>query len=133
MSDYKDIKRDIRKSGKLIYWYDEKGKLLFTDKSKSNSRKRIKKMDYNGALYRLSISFHTGKIFGQGGPMQVSCKQFFLQDKKLTKGPSKKSGAIYFEEDYLDMNGWSEDYLDIIVKKLSRNLNFGVGIYTFPI
>ena len=42
--NYNDIKNNIKDSGKLIYWLNEKGEIILTDNSKNNSKNKIKKI-----------------------------------------------------------------------------------------
>ena len=137
-SKYDKIRDTIKESGKLIYWYDSNGKLLVTDSSKSASRKKLLKTKYEGNLFRLSITFHTGKKVGQGGPIAVHCRTFNLEKndsvKTIVKVPGYKNGIVWFDKKWLEVEReWDETWLKIIVKKLMGNLKFGIAITTFPI
>ena len=56
--NYIDIKNNIKGSGKLIYWLNEKGEIILIDKSKNISKNKIKKMkNITGLLYRLTITY----------------------------------------------------------------------------
>lgn len=133
-SKYDKIRDSIKESGKLIYWYDSNGKLLVTDSSKSSSRKKLLKTKYSGDLFRLSITFHTGKKIGQGGPIAVHCRTFKIEDSKIVKISGYKNGIVWFDKKWLEVEReWDESWLSIIVKKLKGNLKFGIAITTFPI
>jgi hypothetical protein len=136
MSNYKyeKIRDSLKESGKLIYWYDSKGKLLVTDSSKKESRKKLLKTGYEGDLYRLSITFHTGERVGQGGPIAIHCRTFKIEDGEIQKVRGYKNGIIWFEKDWLiTMRKWQDVWLNIIIKKLLGNFKFGIGIKTYPI
>jgi hypothetical protein len=133
-STYEKIRDSLKQSGKLIYWYDSKGNLLVTDDSKSSSRKKLLKTNYEGELFRLSITFHSGKKVGQGGPVAVHCRTFKLEDDTIIKIPGNKNGIIWFDKTYLETaRKWKEAWLTIIIKKLMGNHKFGYAIYRFPI
>ncbi len=132
MSIYEKIKQSIKDSGRLIYWYDAKGKLLVVDSSKSASRKKLLKTNYEGELYRLALTFHTGNKYGQGGPIAVHCRKFNLIDKKIIKIQGKKNGIIWFNKGFLETERiWDNSWLEIIIKKLRGNLELGFGITDF--
>ncbi len=134
MTTYEEIKQSIKDSKRLIFWYDSKGKLLIVDSSKSASRKKLLKTKYEGETYRLAITFHTGTHFGQGGQLAVHCRKFIIEDNKIIKVKGDSNGIIWFEKDWLKTNReWDEVLLDIIVRKLIRGFNFGIGIYVYPI
>ena len=121
------------KAGDTIYWYDEKGKLLLSDNSKTKAQKKIKKIKYEGVLYRLVMSFHTGKLLGQGGPLAIHCQVFKKENDKLTKIRPKSTGFVWFPLSYLERSGWKPRFLNYIVEKLIGGLEFGFGVYNFRI
>jgi len=129
--DYNNIKNEIKNSGKLIYWYNEDGHLILNDSKKKESKNKIKKINYNGILYRLNITFHRGDKYGQGGPLAVKCKLFNKEHKTITKIDNNKNGIIYFEKDWLERKNWNKKWLDIIVKKLNGKFEFKLGVYKF--
>ena len=133
MSEYDEIKNLIKESGRLIYWFDSNNKLLVVDSSKTSSKHKIIKKKYEGLLYRLSITFHTGTKVGQGGPLSISCRVFYLKDNNITKSTEKnKEGTIWFEKKWLERKGeWNEKWLEMIVKKLRSKFEFKIGIYLF--
>jgi hypothetical protein len=132
MATYEEIRQSIKDSGRLIFWYDAKGKLLVVDSSKSASRKKLLKTKYEGETYRLAITFHTGTHFGQGGQLAVHCRKFIIEDNKIIKVKGDKNGTIWFEKDWLETRRkWDELWLDIIINRLINNFNFGIGIYRY--
>lgn len=131
MFDYNNIKANIKNSNKLIYWYDKKGNLLLTDLKKKESKDKIKKINYDGLLYRLNITFHNESNYGQGGPLAVNCNVFSKKDQNISKIVNNKNGIIYFEKDWLERKNWNEKWLDIIAKKLAGKFEFKLGIYKF--
>jgi len=131
MFDYTTIKTAIKDSGKIIYWYDKNGKLLLTDNKKKVSKNKIKKLNYTGILFRLSISFHRGDIYGQGGQLAVKSVLFEKENNQVKRMASKKNGFIWFEKSWLEKKNWQEKWLDLIVKKLMGKFEFGLGVYKF--
>jgi hypothetical protein len=138
MSNYEKIKKYLRDSERLIYWYDSHGKLLIVDSSKSESRKKLLKKNYTGELFRLAITFHTGLVVGQGGPLAVRCRHFYINNKIIHKIPndkdSDKNGIIWFRKEWLDLKrkGWSDEWLEIIIDKIKKkSFRFGLGIHHF--
>lgn len=141
--NYDEIKNSIKKSGKLIYWFNSNNKLLVVDSSKSLSKKKITKIKYDGLLYRLSITFHTGTKIGQGGQLSIICRLFHLKNNKLIKidndgeplsdnNLKNKNGVIWFEKRWLERRGkWNDKWLEMIIKKLCSNFQFKIGIYLF--
>jgi hypothetical protein len=129
---YEQIRDSIKESGRRIFWYDSKGKLLVVDSSKSSSRKKLLKTKYEGLLYRLSITFHKGDKFGQGGPIAVRCAKFNFEDGSLQKIKDKQNGIYWFGRRWLEtQRKWNENWLNIIIIKLLRGFKFGFGIDLF--
>jgi hypothetical protein len=132
MVKYETIRDSIRESNRLIFWYDSKGKLLVVDSSKSSSRKKLLKTKYNGKLYRLSITFHTGNKLGQGGPVAVHCRTFEIDNKVITKINEKQNGIVWFGRKWLETRRkWDEIWLDIIIEQLIEGMKFSFGIKMF--
>jgi hypothetical protein len=133
--NYDDIKKEIKESGKLIYWYSDKGKLLVTDSSKSASRKKLLKTKYEGYLYRFSITFHTGKKYMQGGPLAVNVRYFNVEDGKIKKITGEgQNGTIWFKKEWLEaQTKWENRWLERIVSKMMKGYKFGIGLYIYPI
>ena len=129
--EYKDIKKSIKDSDRLVFWYDNNSNLLLVDKDKNISKNKIKKINYNGFLYRLNLSFHHGDKYGQGGPLAVHTMIFNKDNKELKKIASNKNGVIWFDKKWLEDMNWREKYLDIIIKKLKGSFEFKIGVYLF--
>jgi hypothetical protein len=127
---YNEIKNYLKESGKFIYWYSVDGKLLVVDSSKKSSRKKLLKTKYEGDLFRLSMTFHTGKKFGQGGPIAINCRTFRLEDGKIIKVPGDKNGVFWFDKRWLEgQSRWNSFWIEDIIRKLrSKNFKFGIGI-----
>lgn len=126
---YEQIRDSIKDSKRRIFWYDSKGKLLIVDSSKSASRIKLLKTKYEGLLYRLSITFHSGRKLGQGGPLAVRCAKFNLEDKIISKIKDKQNGIYWFGRKWLEIQRkWNENWLNIIVLDLIEGKKFGFGI-----
>jgi hypothetical protein len=128
--NYSDVRAKIKETA-TIYWFNKDGNLLLTGLSKSKTKKIIKKEKYEGNLYRLSLSFHSGEKKFQGGPLAVKCVLFEKKENKVSKVTSKKNGTIWIEKKYLESSGFSKKMLDIIIDRLKGKLEFSFGIYTF--
>ena len=128
--NYSDVRAKIKETA-TIYWFNKDGNLLLTGLSKSKTKKLIKKEKYEGNLYRLSLSFHSGEKKFQGGPLAVKCVLFEKKENKVSKVTSKKNGTIWIEKKYLESSGFSKKMLDIIIDRLKGKLEFSFGIYTF--
>jgi hypothetical protein len=129
---YEEIRDSIKESGRRIFWYDSKGKLLVVDSSKKESRKKLLKTKYEGLLYRLSITFHIGNKLGQGGPLAVRCTKFNLEDGKISRIRDKQNGVIWFSKNLLETSRkWKENWLDLIILDLLKGMTFGFGIKKF--
>jgi hypothetical protein len=143
--NYIDIKNNIKGSGKLIYWLNEKGEIILIDKSKNISKNKIKKMkNITGLLYRLTITFHTGNKPGQGGPLAINIMLFnslkkaytpqrgYKDNNDLLKISGNKNGVIWFSLDYLERRGWKDNFINLIYDIVSRkNFEFKIKIYIF--
>jgi hypothetical protein len=128
--EYVDVRAQIKETA-TVYWYDANGNLLITGLSKRDTKKMIKKRKYEGNLYRLSLSFHSGEKKFQGGPLAVKCVLYDKKENKVSKVTSKKNGIVWIEKEYLESSGFSKKMLDIIIKKLKGKLEFSFGIYRF--
>lgn len=131
--NYNDIKKEIKESEKLIYWLNGKGEVVLIDKSKNNSKNKILKIKkINGLLYRFTLTFHTGKKPGQGGPIAINIMLFNKEGNELSKVYNNKHGVIWFSQDYLERRGWKENFINLIYNIVSReNFEFKIRIYLF--
>jgi hypothetical protein len=131
--NYIDIKKDIKESGKLIYWLNEKGEIILIDKSKNSSNNKIKKIKkLTGLLYRFTITFHTGKKPGQCGPLAINIILFNKDENVLSKVLDDKHGTIWFKQDYLERMEWKNNYINLTYDIVSRkNFEFKIRIYLF--
>ena len=130
---YNDIKNNIKESGKLIYWLNEKGEIILVDNSKNTSKDKIKKMkNLKGLLYRFVLTFHTGKKPGQGGPLAINIILFNKDSDQITKISNNKHGVIWFSQDYLERRGWKDNFINLTYDIVSRkNFEFKIRIYIF--
>jgi hypothetical protein len=135
MKNYLEIREKLRE-GPLVYWYDDKGKLLLKGKSKNETKKQVKKLKYDGLLIRLNITFHTGIKGHQGGPIAVRVKLFEKKGNKLThkiKGDyTYMNGRVWFKLIFILTSKWRERYLDLIIYQLLKGkLKFKFGIVSY--
>ena len=129
--DYSEVRSKIKETA-TVFWYDQDGKLLITGLSKNKTKKQMRKKNYDGKLYRLSISFHTGKKKFQGGTMAIRCNLFEKEGKELNKlKNSKKNGILWVDKDWIESVGWDKDDMDTIIKKLKGRLEISFGIYNY--
>ena len=131
--NYNDIKNNIKDSGKLIYWLNEKGEIILTDNSKNNSKNKIKKnKNLTGLLYRFTLTFHTGIKPGQGGPLAINIMLYNKDKNELLKVSENKNGIIWFTKDYLERRGWKDNFINLTYNIVSRkNFEFKIRIYIF--
>ena len=140
MVTYEEIKNKLIESGKLIYYF--KGEKLKTDydspnllvvaSSKEEGRKELLKTGYQGIVYRLSITFHTGRLLGQGGPLGVNCTKFNVEGNKIKKIKDKQTGTYWFGQRWLEIQrqfkeGWLYDIAIHLVQ--GRTFGFGITMY----
>jgi len=136
MKNYLEIREKLRE-GPLVYWYDDKGKLLLKGKSKNETKKQVKKLKYDGLLIRLNITFHTGIKGHQGGPIAVRVKLFEKEGTKMSHKVDDEfeqmNGRVWFPLKFLETSGWRDRYLDLIILKLLKGklkFKFGIVMYT---
>ena len=131
--NYNDIKNNIKDSGNLIYWLNEKGDIILVDKSKNTSKNKINKMKkLTGLLYRFTLTFHTGDKPGQGGPLAINIMLFNKDGDNLSKVFENKNGIIWFTKDYLERRGWKDNFINLTHSIVSRkNFEFKIRIYIF--
>lgn len=129
---YEDVKSKIKETA-TVFWYDDKSNLLLKGLSKSKTMDKIEKNKYEGKLYRLSVSFHSGDKKFQGGPLAVRCYEYIKEDNEVTRLKSKQNGTIWIEKEYLESSGFSKfnGMIDIISNRLKKGLEFGFGVYRF--
>ena len=131
VKDYNEIKNNIKDSGKLIYWLNEKGTILLVNNKKSQAKIELKKMKHiSGLLYRFNLSFHTGYKPGQGGPIAINIRTFEKTNSTITKVPGYKNGIIWISKDYIELRGWQEKYINFVYNIINKkNFQFKIGIY----
>lgn len=116
-------------------------KLILSTDGKNLAYKQIKakytepeKLEPNVYFLIGKITFHSGKKFGQAGPIAFNLNVVTFSNGKLfnvIKSSDPKyshlknlKGVIWFDKTYLEKNGWSDNYLDNIIKKLIKgNIN----------
>ena len=137
MVTYEEIKNKLIDSGKLIYYFkgeklksdNELPELLVITSSKEEGRKELLKTGYQGIVYRLSITFHTGKLLGQGGPLGVNCTKFNVEGDKIKKIKDKQTGIYWFGQKWLEsQRSFKEKWLSLISLDLVEGKTFGFGI-----
>jgi len=137
MVTYEEIKNKLIESGKLIYYFkgeklkkdDDSPSLLVVASSKEEGRKELLKTGYQGIVYRLSITFHTGKMLGEGGPLGVKCTKFNVEGNEIKKIKDKQTGTYWFGQKWLEIQRqFKEGWLNIIAIHLVQGKTFGFGI-----
>jgi hypothetical protein len=144
MFELAEIKEQIKKKNVCWGWKvsgPTDYKLILKTNGKNEAYKQIKakytepkKMDPDVYFIIGKITFHSGKKFGQAGPIAFNLDVVAFSDGKLfnvikssnTKYThlKKLKGVIWFDKIYLEKNGWSNNYLDNIIKKLIKgNIN----------
>jgi hypothetical protein len=129
MYNYKDIKNNVKNSQKLVYWFNEHD-LLIVGQNKIQTKEYIKKLSYNGLLYRFNISFHTGNKIDQGGVIALNIQLYNKIGNTLEKiTNNKKNGIIWFDKYTLEVSGWRENKIISIyniIKQPSFKFSFGI-------
>ena len=128
---YSEIKKEIKNNLDFIFWCDKKGKILVKGRETSKTLKDVSKLKYDGLLYKLYLSFHTGDKVDQGGVIAINTVEYDKDGSEIkpTKN-SDKSGKFWIKKDYLERNGWKELYIKVIGKKVSsKAFKYGFGIY----
>lgn len=131
IKDYNDIKNNIKKSKKLIYWLNNKGDIILTDENKNISKVKIKNMkNITGLLYRFHLTFHTGQKPGQGGPLAINIRLFEKNGNNILKVSGYKNGIIWIAKNYLERRGWKENFINLIFNIVSKKtFEFKIRIY----
>lgn len=128
---YTDIKNKIKNNLDFIFWVDKKGKILVKGRETIKTLKDLSKKKYEGLVYKLYLSFHTGKKLDQGGVIAINTVEY-LKEKKDIKAThnSNKSGRFWIKKDYLERNGWNELYIKVVGKKVgNKSFKYNFGIY----
>jgi len=127
------IIKNIKDSGKLVYWYNMKGDEILVDNNIEESDNKIKNMIIpDGYYYRLNLSFHTGMKVCQGGRVAFNCRLFKKEGRNLIENNGPKNGIIWFDNEYLERNGWREIYPKLTFKIVNRErFEFKIRIYVF--
>ncbi len=144
MFELAEIKEQIKKKNVCWVWKvsgPTDYKLILKTNGKNEAYKQIKtkyteleKLDPNVYFIIGKITFHSGEKFGQAGPIAFNLNVVAFSDGKLfnvIKSSNQKythlkklKGVIWFDKTYLEKNGWSNNYLDNIIKKLIKgNIN----------
>ena len=124
-----DIKKDIKENQDFIWWIDMKGKILFSGRESDPLEKKMIK-EKNGDYYKLYLSFHTGKKFGQGGVLAINVRSYNKEGKKLTNVRDDRNGRYWVRQRDLEVIGWKINFLIKVIRKITKkSFKFGLGIY----
>jgi hypothetical protein len=146
--DYENIKEELKKSKYIVYLvyvdtnkpkeYEYYKKILSFNGSHKELikylEKEYKNLNKQSFFIVYKFSFHTGKKPLQGGPLSITIsslvKEIFFNkikneyDTNLVSGYTKDNkykkfhGKVWFQRKYLNINGWSDDYLDCMTEGL---------------
>lgn len=139
MYDISEIKKEIKESKKLVYWYQEsspKPKLILTGDSKKKTKSKIERANIKDGqkFIRLSISFHTGQKIGQGGKIAIKTNTYIVENKSLKRKnwDENINGEVWFPDEFLDRSGWKEYFFDNIAFKVNNgSIKFGFSIVKY--
>ncbi len=137
--DISEIKKEIKESNKLVYWYQEaypNPKLILVGDSKKKTKAKIERANpYDNIKFiRLSIGFHSGEKVGQGGKISVRVKTFISDNKTLKPKHWEENlnGEVWFPDNFLELQGWKKYYLDKIAYKINyATIKFGFSIVNY--
>lgn len=131
MEQIKNIKKYLI-DYRIIFIKDKK--IILHDVSKTNAKKLIlKKYQLRKKpveLTRIEISYHSGKKFYQGGPIQLNFKQYIYQNNKLRLIKSYgNTGSIWINKKFLQRNYFKskKKFLNILLI-LSKKVNLHKNI-----
>jgi hypothetical protein len=128
--NYDEFKKDLPKY--VVYIVDKNNKFHKVLTTKDKSRKEILSILENKYKNKTNIffivfkfGFHTGMKPLQGGPLSITISSLVFNDaNKLVSGYTKDKkyknihGKVWFQRKYLNINGWSDDYLNCMVEGL---------------
>lgn len=143
--DYNEFKKDLPRYVVYLVYVDRDTKneyeyykkiLSFNGSHKELVKylqKEYKQLNKNSFFIVYKFGFHTGYQPLQGGPLSITVstlvKDFYINifknyDTRLVSGYTKDKkyqkfhGKVWFQRKYLNINGWSDDYLDCMTEGL---------------
>ena len=124
-----DIKKDIKENQDFIWWVDMKGKIIFSGRESEPLEKKMLK-EKDGEYYKLYLSFHTGKKFGQGGVLAINVRSYNKEGKKLTNIRDDRNGRYWVKQRQLENRNWSMVFLNQVIRKITKKgFEFELGIH----
>jgi hypothetical protein len=129
---YDEFKKDLPRY--VVYIVDDKNNkfneiLRTKDKSKKEIltilEKKYKNLNNKSFFIVFKFGFHTGMKPLQGGPLSITMSTLVFNDaNKLVSGYTKDKKyqpfhrKVWFQRKWLNVNGWSDDYLDCMMEGL---------------
>lgn len=124
MDNYNYFKNTIKKINKRIFWFDFKGKLIFSGLTKKDTLKNLKNKfkNSNTKYIRLVISFHSGTKFYQGGRIQINLKTY--SDKLKSENIKGMNGSYWISDYWLKNNNINtkKKLLSLLSKVVKKNV-----------
>lgn len=124
MDNYNYFKNTIKKIDKRIFWFNFKGKLIFSGSTKKETLKDLKsKLKNSNTKYiRLVISFHSGIKFYQGGRIQINLKTY--SDKLKSENIKGMNGSYWISDYWLKNNNINtkKKLLSLLSKVVKKNV-----------
>jgi hypothetical protein len=146
MYNYEELKNELKNKSRAFVYYVKPNNdvsLIVKAKDKKEAKKELtnklkNKEEMPGYFLFLRITFHKGNKPLQGGPLAVLVKTYEFIDGKVKANTSKKysglTGPVWFGKDFLEEEGWSYEYLDVIVKLLAKKIfKFSGGITIYEV
>lgn len=126
---YEEIRDELKKYKYVIYKI-KNNNFEFGIKFKGTKKELYQKLEQkykkskNDFYVCFKYGFHTGTKLLQGGPLSVTISTFVIIDGEVknafTTGPKFKyiNGKVWFQRKFLEKNGWSDKYFEIMTSKL---------------
>jgi hypothetical protein len=125
--NWKDLRKEIKENHDLIWWVDSEGKIITQGRDNDKLKKEVLKKNKDEEIFKLYLSFHTGKNYGQGGVLAINVKNY---DNNLKKINGDKNGRYWIKESVLNSLGWRESFITQVIKKITKkNFKFTLGIH----
>ena len=123
-----DIKNDIKDNQDFIWWIDMKGNIIMSGREHAKLEKQMLK-EKDGEYYKLYLSFHTGRKFGQGGVLAINVRSYEKDGKKLSNLRDQKNGKFWVTKRKLESRGWKLSFINQVISKITRyGFKFTIGI-----
>jgi hypothetical protein len=126
---WKDIRKLIKECGNFIWYIDMDKNVILQGRDNKELKEEFKnkKFDKDKEFYKIFLSFHTGKEYGQGGVLAINTYHIDNKGKKIS---SDKNGRYWIEQSKLESLGWRKDFIEKVIRLITKpNYKFTLGIH----